>query len=546
MDEDGPSFLLPLSLFFVVGVSLVINRGFHNNAVPFRIPPPPQIGPRFEARTIPNPNVESHQRHPELRPSPWIEGIRYITCFDPTGGFYLDTLPADNTGQILNKIARAADAQKEWKKTSFRDRRRVMISLKEWLVDNQETCARVVCRDTGKTLLDAALGEIMTTCSKLDWLIKHGEEQLPLYNAWSPIVAALFSGNAIVLKCSKNVVWSTTWFVEAVRECLRACGRDPELIQLVTITRSPIIRHITFIGSEDVGRQVAMAATEHLTPVTLELGGKDPAIILPYTNLKQWASLWMRGIFHNAGQNCIGIERLIRRAEELRLGSTLTNPGDGFVPTVDVGAMINEDRVRHTEELVRLAANAGLDFQGGERYRHPYLEHGTYFIPTVIGDVSPQSQCAQRERECLRARTLIIKYETVQEAIDIANGTRYGLGASCVKVARQLECGMVSINGYGEFYVSDQDLPFGGTKSSGYGRFGGAEGLRALTTTKAIVEDRFGWAMQTTIPRQLDYPVGSLKDSWYGIRQRADRFAYGNSWWARAQSLVQLIRASRR
>lgn len=89
-----------------------------------------------------------------------------------------------------------------------------------------------------------------------------------------------------------------------------------------------------------------------------------------------------------------------RRTEELRLGSALSNPGDGFVPAVDIGAMINEDRVRYTEELVQLAADAGVDVQGGERYTHPYLEHGAYFRPTVIGDANPEAEYAQRECEC--------------------------------------------------------------------------------------------------------------------------------------------------
>jgi len=117
-------------------------------------------------------------------------------------------------------------------------------------------------------------------------------------------LAAIFSGNAIVVKCSEYVVWSSTWFVGAVKECLYACGHDPEIIQLVAcwpeeaeaLTKSPFIRHITFIGSEIVGRKVAQAATEHLTPVTLELGGKDPAVLLPGVDIAKWASLWMRGV----------------------------------------------------------------------------------------------------------------------------------------------------------------------------------------------------------------------------------------------------------
>jgi len=375
-----------------------------------------------------------------------------------------------------------------------------------------------------------------------------------------------------VLKCSEQVIWSTTWFIDAIKACLSACGRDPELVQLVccypedaeALTRSPLIKHITFIGSEEVGRRVAIAATEHLTPVTLELGGKDPAIIMPHTDLNQWISLWMRGIYQNAGQNCIGLERLIvhssqydelhamlvQRVSQLRLGSALSNPNDGFVPTVDLGAMISQDRVNYVHTMVQIAADTGYDVDGGEPYRHPYLEHGSYFSPTVIGDVNPESEIAQRE--LFAPVALLIKYDTLEEAIAIANGTRYGLGASvfgpdqekCVNVARQLDCGMVSINDFGVFYLN-QDLPFGGTKASGYGRFGGPEGLRSLTNPKAIVEDRFAWAVQTSIPKPVDYPITSIKQSWDFISGLVG-FVYGDGWRMRIDSLVQLVQVSGR
>ncbi|THG94255.1 hypothetical protein EW026_g7180 [Hermanssonia centrifuga] len=323
----------------------------------------------------------------------------------------------------------------------------------------------------------------------------------PLHNAWSPILAALFAGNGIIVKCSEHVIWSTQWYISAIKECLRVCGQNPELVQLVccypdeaeVLTRSPWIRHITFIGSEIVGRKVALAATEHLTPVTLELGGKDPAIVMPATDIKQYASIWMRGLFQNAGQNCIGIERLIvhssqydeiysmivERAKQLRLGTALSQPNDGFIPTVDVGAMISSDRFNDLERVLETAINHGATVDaGGVRWKHPYLEHGSYFSPTVVGNVAPDSELAQREMFAPIAT--IIKYETLEEAIAIANGTRYGLGASvfgpdqehCVnKIAKHLQCGMVSINDFAVFYLN-QDLPFGGVKMSGYGRFG--------------------------------------------------------------------------
>jgi acyl-CoA reductase-like NAD-dependent aldehyde dehydrogenase len=171
---------------------------------------------------------------------------------------------------------------------------------------------------TTEIVLDAALGEILTTAAKADWIINHGAEALvpeprktslmlsykraevhyeplgtvaaitswnyrkctvlckshcesnvstALHNSWGPIMAALFSGNAIVLKCSEHVIWSTSWFVGAIRECLRACGYSEDLVQVVCcypedahhLTKSPLIKHITFIGSENVGKIVSLS-----------------------------------------------------------------------------------------------------------------------------------------------------------------------------------------------------------------------------------------------------------------------------------------------
>lgn len=290
--------------------------------------------PSWESIPIQNPHLESHLEVDEIGVGIALPGRRYITSFDPATGLHIGTFMADNEDEIQRKIKSAASAQKKWKRTTFTQRRRVVRSLMKWLVDNQEVCARVACRDSGKTreqnftlnndflvesstVIDAALGEILTTCSKMEWLLNHGEaalkpekragnlmmsykrsevhyeplgvvaalvswnyrtfylflsikcylnscRKIALHNSWSPILAAIFSGNGIVLKCSENVIWSTTWFVGAMTECLRACGHDQELIQVVccypeqahALTKSPLIKHITFIGSEEVGRKV--------------------------------------------------------------------------------------------------------------------------------------------------------------------------------------------------------------------------------------------------------------------------------------------------
>ncbi|KDR81893.1 hypothetical protein GALMADRAFT_240173 [Galerina marginata CBS 339.88] len=600
--------IYPLTIFFAFGIYLVYERyqQTHNSAIRFEVKFPLPADPTWESVQIQQPTLESHLTNPDIMPVMHIPERRWITSFDPATGLHLGTFLADNEDEIAGKIQRAKDAQKKWKNTTFQQRRRVIRSLLKWLVENQDVCARVACRDTGKTLIDAALGEILTTCSKMEWIIKHGEKAIqpesrnsnfmmfykksqvvyeplgvvaaivswnyPLHNAWSPILAALFSGNGVVLKCSEQVVWSTTYFGSVISTCLKACGHSGDLVQIVccypeqanALTQSPDIKHITFIGSETVGRKVAEAATKHLTPVTLELGGKDPAVILPRTDLKKWASILMRGVYQNMGQNCIGIERLLvhvdqydelfeifkERVAKMRLGSVMSVHQAGYVNTVEGGSMISADRFRGLEKLIKDAGDGNAYVIGGEQFQHPYHEDGYYFQASVVGPVDASMDIANQE--LFAPIALLMPYETVEEAIEIANGTRYGLGASvfgpdqddCLKVAKQLDCGMVSVNDFGVFYII-QDLPFGGTKASGYGRFGGPEGLRSLTNPKAIIVDRWPSVIQTSIPKVLDYPLRSLRHSWE-FTAGLVRFLYGDGWRTRIHGLITVVNAVRK
>ncbi|TEB36199.1 meiotic sister-chromatid recombination aldehyde dehydrogenase [Coprinellus micaceus] len=596
----------PLTLFLALGIWLVYDRWqkMHTSPLPFDINVPEASHPGWEGLPIPNANLESHLTNPEIMAPVALPGRRYITCFDPATGLHLQTVLADDEELIESKISRAKRAQRRWRHTTFTQRRRVMSSLLKWLVDNQELCARVACRDTGKTLLDASFGEILTTCSKLEWLINRGEAALkpekrgtnmmmfykrsevhyeplgvvagivswnyPLHNSWSPILASIFAGNGVILKCSENVVWSTSWFVEAIQECLRVCGHDPELVQLVccypeqanALIQSPDIKHITFIGSDTVGRKVAMAATKHLTPVTLELGGKDPAIVLPKADINKIAPLLMRGVYQNMGQNCIGIERILvhsslyddlfdyfeERVTRMRLGSVMAMTPEGYINTVDGGAMINADRFRGLEKVLHDAEEAGAQIVGGKEYSHVYLENGYYFSPTIVGNVDETMEIAQQE--VFAPIALLMPYDKIEDAVRVANSTKYALGASvwgpdqdlCLKVAKNLECGMVSLNDFGVFYIN-QDLPFGGSKGSGYGRFGGPEGLRSLTNPKSVIMDRF-W-ISTTVPPVLHYPLKSIGTSWVFVSSLVE-FLYGYGWRARIGAVFRLIKAARK
>ncbi|KAF9533521.1 meiotic sister-chromatid recombination aldehyde dehydrogenase [Crepidotus variabilis] len=599
--------IYPITMFLVVGIYLVVERynQRYNSAVPFEWNYPEPASPTWQSKKIQEPTIESHLHDSDILPVMNIPGRRWITSFDPATGLHLGTSLADNEAEIQAKIKRAGVAQQKWRHTTFSHRRRVIRSLMKWLVDNQEVCARVACRDTGKTLIDAALGEIMTTCAKMEWLMKHGEDALkpesrktnfmlfykkaqvlyepmgvvsaivswnyPLHNAWSPILAGIFAGNGVVLKCSEQVVWSTNFYVSIINKALQACGHDPELVQVVccypeqatALTESPDIKHITFIGSETVGRKVAQAATKHLTPVTLELGGKDPSIILPNSDIKQWAPTLLRGVYQNMGQNCIGIERLIvhqdqyddlfaifeDRVTRMRVGSVMSTQQAGYLSTVDGGAMVTGDRFAGLEKLIKDATEGGAIAIGGQEYKHTYHENGYYFQPTVLGLVDTSMDIAHQE--VFAPIALLMPYETIDEAIEIANGTRYGLGASvfgpdqedCMKVAQELHCGMVSINDFAVYYMN-QDLPFGGVKASGYGRFGGPEGLRSLTYPKAVIMDRWPSVIQTSIPRVLDYPLRSLYWSWEFSSGLA-RFLYGDNWRESMTGLYKLARAAR-
>ena len=379
-----------------------------------------------------------------------------------------------------------------------------------------------------------------------------------------PLISTLFTGSALVIKASESTAWSTQYFGSIARAALVSCGHSGNLVQPVLcwpqaashLTSHPDISHVTFIGSRPVAHHVALSAARSLTPLCLELGGKDPAILLDdIKNLGQVASILMRGIFQSAGQNCIGIERIIclhniysqlvtileARIKALRVGSALDDPDD-----VDVGAMIIDARFGQLEKLVTDAVSQGAScLVGGKRLVHERYPNGHYFQPTLLVDVTPSMRVANEE--LFAPICVVMRAASLDEAIAFANSSHYALGASVFgtatkdleRVTKEVAAGMISVNDFAVYYAVS--LPFGGVKGSGYGRFGGEEGLRSICNTKAVCRDRLPGLIRTTIPSALDYPIERARGAWE-VCKGVVELGYGNDLLRRAGGLWRIVK----
>ncbi|RWA14138.1 hypothetical protein EKO27_g989 [Xylaria grammica] len=423
---------LPLPIIGVVlGALLLVFTIVGAGEKPLRyVVPPPKLPE--ETKVLENPNIKT-------------PGTTAIQCYAPATGQFLGFVNPSTPAGLDRAIAQATTAQEKWAKTSFSERRRVLRSILQHVLDHQEQICRVSSLDSGKTMIDAQLGEIMVTAEKLQWTIKHGEKALrpskrptnlllsykkgtvhyeplgvvaalvswnyPFHNFIGPVISSIFAGNGIVVKVSEQTCWSAAYYTSIVRGALEAHGHDPTLVQSVVcwpqtaghLTSHPDIAHITFIGSRPVCHHVAASAARTLTPVVAELGGKDAAMVLDSAarDLPRIADILLRGTFQASGQNCIGIERIIAtpkvydklvemlapRVRALRMGLDQ-----------DVGAMVSDASFSRLEALVSDAVKAGARLlAGGKRYIHPDHPQGFYFSPTLLVDVTPDMAIANEE-----------------------------------------------------------------------------------------------------------------------------------------------------
>jgi len=528
-------------------------------------------------------------------------GSTAIRCYAPATGQFLGLVNPSTPEGIDRAIEKAKKAQEKWALTTFTQRRQVLRCIKNFVLEHQEEICRVACLDSGKTMIDATLGEILVTVEKLSWTIFHGEKALkpskrptnllmsykknrveyepmgivaalvswnyPFHNLVGPMISAIFAGNGIIAKASENTAWSASYFTLIIKGALHVCGHDPNLVQHVVcwpqtanyLTSHPAISHVTFIGSRPVAKLVAASAAKSLTPVVAELGGKDAAIILDsaLSDLPRINEILLRGTFQAAGQNCIGIERIIAcpkvydeivralepRIRALRVGSILDAEKD---TQIDMGAMISDVSFERLENLIQKAVKDGARLLvGGSRMKHLEFPFGHYFQPTLLVDVTQNMEIANEE--CFGPICTVMRADGPKEACDMANAPDFGLGASVFggydwamrATIQGLETGMVAVNDFAVYYAVQ--LPFGGVRGSGYGRFAGEEGLRGLCNIKSICEDRWGWAgIKTAIPKQIRYPIPDTAKG-FGFVKSVNELGYGTGLRGKLSGLIGII-----
>jgi succinate-semialdehyde dehydrogenase/glutarate-semialdehyde dehydrogenase len=451
-----------------------------------------------------------------------------VVTLNPATGERLAEYPAFSAAEVDAALDRAAEAQAGWAALSFPDRAAVLRRAAEVLRAEVDDLALLVTREMGKPVAEAR-AEVEKCATACDFYAEHAAAFLadepvdtsadrswigyepvgvvlavmpwnfPLWQVLRFAAPALMAGNAALLKHSPN----TTGCALAVERVLAEAGAPQGLFAALVVAEpdvpavttrlidDPRVGAVTITGSERAGRAVGSASGAALKKSVLELGGSDPFVVLADADLPRVAAMAARGRFLNAGQSCISPKRIVVDASVAEEFTRLLvaevealTVGDPEASGTDVGPMAREDLLEGVHRQVEASVAAGARvLVGGQRLEGP----GFFFAPTVLADVAPGQ--AAYDEEIFGPVAAVLVAEGDDEAVRIANDTRFGLGASVwtadpargVAVARRIRSGAVFVNAV---VASDVRMPFGGTRSSGYGRELAAAGIREFVNVR--------------------------------------------------------------
>jgi acyl-CoA reductase-like NAD-dependent aldehyde dehydrogenase len=463
------------------------------------------------------------------------EGRPGIAVENPATGATIATVPDMSAEEVAQMAERARAAQPEWEAYGFEGRGRVLRRMQKWVMDNSQQIVETIISETGKTFEDATFAEVAYAGNAFGFWAKHAPEYLadehikseqllvkgkkiinryrplgligvigpwnyPLTNSFGDCIPALAAGNSVILKPSEVTPLTSLLLAQGLREC----GLPENVLQIATgrgETGAALIEHvdmIMFTGSTRTGRKVAEAAARRLIPASLELGGKDPMIVLADADLERAANFATYYSMQNAGQTCISIERayveapvyeefvakVTAKVAALRVGAP-EGPG-----SVEVGAITFPPQLQTIEDHVADARAKGARVvAGGEAVTGG---GGRFYQPTVLVDVDHSMKIMSEET--FGPTLPIMKVADAEEAIRLANDSPYGLGSSVFtrdtergeKIARRLEAGAANVNDAMINYTV-LELPMGGAKASGLGSRHGAGGIRKYASQQAIV-----------------------------------------------------------
>ncbi|MGG4496111.1 aldehyde dehydrogenase family protein [Brevibacillus reuszeri] len=455
-----------------------------------------------------------------------------ISFQNPATGEQLGSLTEATPEQVRQTMDHARSAFKSWSTTSLAQRLHYLEQLRHYLVEHGEQFAHKISQATGKVSLEAFMTEIFVTVDTIRFYEKNAQRMLSpqvvptslvlwpkksyihykpmgvvaVISPWNypfqlsviPVLSALIAGNTVVLKPSEITPSAGLMIEELFRAVPLPDGvvsvlhGGREVGQALVAARPD---KIFFTGSVATGKKIMAAAAEHLIPVELELGGKDPMIVFEDAHLERAANGAVWGAFTNSGQVCMSVERLYVHErvypEFLRLvteKAVALRQGDPL--EAEIGSMTSHQQLgiihSHLEEALANGAKAVI---GGQ-----VSLDSMYIAPTILTDVTSDMKIMQEET--FGPILPIMTFSSEEEVIRLANSSPYGLNASvwskdktkAKRVAEQLESGNVCINDVIISYANP-NLPFGGVKQSGIGRYRGPSGLHAFTHSISVIHD---------------------------------------------------------
>jgi len=472
------------------------------------------------------------QRHALYIGGEWCKGSEgdTVEVINPATEETIEQVPYGTQDDVRRALQAAQTAFDDWRALTAYDRADVLKRTAQLLRERAEDIARYVTLEVGKPLGESA-GEVQAAAAQYEWFAEQGKRAYgrtvpaskPGVRRWvmlhpvgvcaaiSPwnfpvllparkIGAALAAGCTIV---SRPATQAPLGAMEMIG-CLHDAGCPPGVVNHVLglarecadeFMTNPICQKVSFTGSTAVGSELLAKSAGQIKKLSLELGGSAPVLVFGDVDVEQVAEATVRGKFRNMGQVCIAatrfyvhasilddyVEAAARYASQLRLGN-------GLDDQVDCGPLFNAEALAKTEQLIEDAVAKGAQIVvGGQRAEG--FERGFFFEPTILTDVSPAMRLTREE--VFGPIMPIMEFDSIPEAIALANNTSYGLASylftddlsTAVHVAEQLEFGIVGIN---DMVPATAEAPFGGMKQSGIGREGGLEGLAPYLETKYV------------------------------------------------------------